>query len=51
VRYAATHEWARSAEDVLRRRTTLFQRGLETEQTRARVAALLGEVTATHSAP
>ncbi len=51
VRYAATHEWARSAEDVLRRRTTLFQRGLETEETRSRVAALLGEVTATHSAP
>ena len=28
VRYAATHEWARSADDVIRRRTTLFYRGL-----------------------
>jgi glycerol-3-phosphate dehydrogenase len=26
--YAATHEWARSVEDVTRRRTTLFYRGL-----------------------
>ena len=41
VRYAATHEWARSPEDVLRRRTTLFHRGLETDATRARVAGLL----------
>jgi glycerol-3-phosphate dehydrogenase len=41
VRYAATHEWARTPEDVLRRRTTLFHRGLETETTTARVAALL----------
>ena len=50
VRYAATHEWACSAEDVLRRRTTLFHRGLENEETVSRVAALLGEVTAIHSA-
>ena len=41
VRYAATREWARSPEDVLRRRTTLFHRGLEDERTTARVAALL----------
>jgi glycerol-3-phosphate dehydrogenase len=26
--YAATDEWARDAEDVIRRRTTLFYRGL-----------------------
>ena len=38
ARYAVTHEWARSAEDVLRRRTTVFQRGLEDDDTRARVA-------------
>jgi glycerol-3-phosphate dehydrogenase len=28
ARYAASHEWARSADDVIRRRTTLFYRGL-----------------------
>jgi glycerol-3-phosphate dehydrogenase len=44
VPYAVTHEWARNAEDVLRRRTTLFYRGLETEATRARVEALLARV-------
>ncbi|HYI75227.1 MAG TPA: glycerol-3-phosphate dehydrogenase/oxidase [Gaiellaceae bacterium] len=38
ARYAVTHEWARSADDVLRRRTTVFQRGLEDDDTRARVA-------------
>ena len=27
VRYAATHEWATTVEDVVRRRTTLFYRG------------------------
>jgi glycerol-3-phosphate dehydrogenase len=41
VRYAATHEWARTPEDVLRRRTTLFYRGLADDVTAARVAALL----------
>lgn len=41
VSYAATHEWARSADDVLRRRTTLFYRGLADAATEARVAALL----------
>jgi glycerol-3-phosphate dehydrogenase len=41
VRYAATHEWATSLEDVVRRRTTLFYRGLDTKATRAAVAELL----------
>jgi glycerol-3-phosphate dehydrogenase len=41
VRYAVEHEWARTAEDVLRRRTTLFYRGLADESTSARVAGLL----------
>jgi glycerol-3-phosphate dehydrogenase len=41
VRYAATLEWARSADDVLRRRTTCFHRGLADEQTTARVENLL----------
>lgn len=41
VPYALTHEWARSAEDVLRRRTTLFYRGLGSEVVRARVEGLL----------
>ena len=41
VGYAATHEWARSVDDVLRRRTTLFYRGLADDETTARVSALL----------
>jgi glycerol-3-phosphate dehydrogenase len=41
VRYAATHEWATSVDDVVRRRTTLFYRGLDDERTRAAVAELL----------
>jgi glycerol-3-phosphate dehydrogenase len=41
VRYAATHEWARTVEDVLRRRTTLFYRGLADQATTARVEDLL----------
>ena len=41
VRYAVTHEWARDADDVLRRRTTCFHRGLADEQTAARVESLL----------
>ncbi len=41
VRYAATREWARTGEDVLRRRTTCFHRGLADEQTRARVERVL----------
>jgi glycerol-3-phosphate dehydrogenase len=42
VRYAVEHEWARTAEDVLRRRTTLFYRGLADDATTERVADLLG---------
>jgi glycerol-3-phosphate dehydrogenase len=41
VSYAASHEWARSPEDVLRRRTTVFHRGHEDATTTSRVAALL----------
>jgi len=41
VRYAVTHEWARNAEDVLRRRTTCFHRGLADEEVGARVERLL----------
>jgi glycerol-3-phosphate dehydrogenase len=41
VQYAATHEWARDAEDVLRRRTTLFYRGLADAGTTQRVEHLL----------
>lgn len=41
VRYAATHEWARTADDVLRRRTTCFYRGVADEQTTARVESIL----------
>jgi glycerol-3-phosphate dehydrogenase len=43
VRYAAKHEWARTVDDVLRRRTTLFYRGLADETTAARVAELLSD--------
>jgi glycerol-3-phosphate dehydrogenase len=39
--YARTHEWARTPEDVLRRRTTTWTRG-ESEQARERVMELLG---------
>lgn len=41
VRYAATHEWARSADDVLRRRTTCFHRGLADETVQRRVEGIL----------
>ncbi|MBM2821521.1 MAG: dependent oxidoreductase [Thermoleophilia bacterium] len=41
VRYAATHEWARNADDVLRRRTTCFHRGLADETVRRRVEGIL----------
>ena len=43
VRYASMHEWAVSADDVIRRRTTCFFRGLDGESTRARVESLLAE--------
>jgi glycerol-3-phosphate dehydrogenase len=38
--YAARSEWAVTAEDVVRRRTTLVWRGLDGPETRERVAAL-----------
>lgn len=41
VRYAVDHEWAVRADDVLRRRTTLALRGLETPELRAWVDGLL----------
>jgi len=47
VRYGATHEWARDADDVLRRRTTCFYRGLADDQTKARVESLLADRLAT----
>ncbi len=39
--YAATHEWARAADDVLCRRTTLFHRGLATDEVARRVGELI----------
>ena len=39
--YARTHEWARTPEDVLRRRTTAWARG-ESARAQERVAELLG---------
>jgi glycerol-3-phosphate dehydrogenase len=39
--YARDHEWAVTAEDVLRRRTTLALRGFDSPEVQARVAALL----------
>jgi glycerol-3-phosphate dehydrogenase len=41
VRYARTHEWARNATDVLRRRTTCFYRGLADDEMTLRVNRLL----------
>jgi glycerol-3-phosphate dehydrogenase len=48
--YAATHEWARSAEDVLRRRTLLTLGGHAGPQVEARVSQLIsgGSVGAMH---
>ncbi|MFD8592370.1 FAD-dependent oxidoreductase [Streptomyces sp. NPDC059637] len=43
VVYARDHEWAVTAEDVLRRRTTLTVRGLDTDEVRSRVEALLAK--------
>ena len=42
--YAATHEWARTPEDVLRRRTTLALRGLGSPAVETRVRDLLDSV-------
>jgi glycerol-3-phosphate dehydrogenase len=39
--YAATHEWAHDADDVLRRRTTVALRGLVDDNVGARVEELL----------
>jgi glycerol-3-phosphate dehydrogenase len=41
VVYAGTHEWARDADDVLRRRTTCFYRGLSDRALTERVDELL----------
>ncbi|MCP2258595.1 glycerol-3-phosphate dehydrogenase [Streptoalloteichus tenebrarius] len=41
VVHAIEHEWACDVEDVLRRRTTVSVRGLDTPEVRARVAELL----------
>ncbi|GAA1180013.1 glycerol-3-phosphate dehydrogenase/oxidase [Streptomyces hebeiensis] len=43
VVYARDHEWAETADDVLRRRTTLTIRGLATEEVRAGVEDVLGK--------
>ncbi len=45
VVYAATHEWARTADDVLRRRTTCFYRGLADRALAERVDELLSRTT------
>ncbi|MEC4016691.1 glycerol-3-phosphate dehydrogenase/oxidase [Streptomyces sp. H27-D2] len=42
VVYARDHEWAETVDDVLRRRTTLTVRGLDTEDVRAQVKEMLG---------
>jgi len=41
VVYARDHEWAETPDDVLRRRTTLTIRGLDTDDVRAKVKDLL----------
>ncbi len=41
VVYARDHEWAETADDMLRRRTTLTIRGLATDEVRARVGRIL----------
>jgi glycerol-3-phosphate dehydrogenase len=41
VVYARDREWAETADDVLRRRTTLMIRGLDTPEVRAKVKAVL----------
>ncbi len=40
--YASTHEWAQSGDDVVRRRTTLFYRGLASDDVTRRVERMLG---------
>jgi glycerol-3-phosphate dehydrogenase len=46
VLFAASHEWARNADDVVRRRTTLFHRGLADESTVADIEQLLSRAVA-----
>jgi glycerol-3-phosphate dehydrogenase len=41
VAFAADHEWAYTADDVLRRRTTVTVRGLDTPEVRQQVAEFL----------
>ncbi|WP_035699927.1 glycerol-3-phosphate dehydrogenase C-terminal domain-containing protein, partial [Glycomyces tenuis] len=41
VAYARDHEWAETVEDVLRRRTTLMIRGLDTPEVRAKAQRML----------
>ncbi|QMU77513.1 glycerol-3-phosphate dehydrogenase/oxidase [Streptacidiphilus sp. PB12-B1b] len=41
VAYAASREWAQTADDVLRRRTTMVVRGLDTPEVRAEVDSYL----------
>ncbi|MCF3124534.1 glycerol-3-phosphate dehydrogenase/oxidase [Streptomyces arenae] len=43
VVYARDNEWAETADDVLRRRTTLTIRGLATDEVRGKVEGLLGK--------
>ncbi|MDN3293597.1 glycerol-3-phosphate dehydrogenase/oxidase [Streptomyces ficellus] len=43
VAYARDHEWAETADDVLRRRTTLTIRGLATDEIRTKVEDMLGK--------
>ncbi|MEV0553551.1 MULTISPECIES: glycerol-3-phosphate dehydrogenase/oxidase [unclassified Streptomyces] len=43
VVYARDNEWAETADDVLRRRTTLTIRGLATDEVRSKVQGLLDE--------
>ncbi|WP_046468126.1 glycerol-3-phosphate dehydrogenase/oxidase [Allosalinactinospora lopnorensis] len=42
--YARDQEWAVTVDDVLRRRTTVTVRGLDTQEVRDRTSALLGKV-------
>jgi len=52
VVHARDHEWAVTVDDVVRRRTTLTVRGLDTPEVRERVAAVLagGSPSASHDA-
>jgi glycerol-3-phosphate dehydrogenase len=45
IHHAADEEWAVTAEDVTRRRTTLAVRGLDAESVREGIAAVLAEGT------